>query len=456
MLQSLYTSVVIDQIIHDRAAAAAPRPHRPEPPPPPVRPRPGCSSPLLPHRPPSRKREPVSELPGWNTAEPTSIMDVVLRRVSSATFVGRADELALLDGALDCSRTPSFAFVAGESGVGKSRLVAEFEARATAAGARVLIGHCLELGGTVFPYAPAGRRPPARRARARRVRIGPRAPRRHARGPRRTAPRVRRGPRGGASTSQARLFEALLALIERLGRQGPVALVLEDLHWADPSTRDFLVFLVRSARTEPVTLLATYRSDELHRRHPLRPVLAELERVPGVQRIALERFSREEVDQQLAGILDEAPDQTLGDRLYARGQGNPLYTEELLAASAAGVGELPETLRDALLGRFERLPSAAQEVAARGRRRRAADEPRDAAGAERAGRPRRCSTARARPSPTSCWSRTPTRRTRSATRWSARRSTRTCCRASGPRCTRRWPRRSSTTRRCSATCPRRR
>ena len=152
------------------------------------------------------------------------------------------------------------------------------------------------------------------------MRIGPRAPRRHARGAlAELLPEFGEG-REAERTSQARLFEALLGLIERLGRQRPVALVLEDLHWADPSTRDFLVFLVRSARTEPLTLLATYRSDELHRRHPLRPVLAELERVPSVQRIALERFSRDEVDQQLAGILDEAPDRTLGDRLYARGR----------------------------------------------------------------------------------------------------------------------------------------
>ena len=301
----------------------------------------------------------MSDLPGWNAAEPTSIMDVVLRRVSSATFVGRADELALLDGTL--AETPSFVFVAGESGVGKSRLVAEFDARASDAGARVLIGHCLELGGTVIPYAPLvdALRPVAREladcGSDLELPDGTRAALAE------LLPEFGEG-REAARTSQARLFEALLGLIERLGRQGPIALVLEDLHWADPSTRDFLVFLVRSARTESVTLLATYRSDELHRRHPLRPVLAELERVPGVHRIALERFSREEVDQQLAGILDEAPDQALGDRLYARGQGNPLYTEELLAASAAGVRELPETLRDALLSRFERLPAAAQEV----------------------------------------------------------------------------------------------
>jgi predicted ATPase len=138
--------------------------------------------------------------------------------------------------------------------------------------------------------------------------------------------------------------------------------VLEDLHWADPSTRDFLVFLVRSARTEALCLLVTYRSDELHRRHPLRPVLAELERVPGVERIAVERFGRAEVAAQLAGILDGPAEEQLVDQLSARGQGNPLYTEELLAASADGCSELPGTLRDALLGRFERLPAAAQDV----------------------------------------------------------------------------------------------
>src|SRR5215207_9263444 len=83
-------------------------------------------------------------------------MDAVLNRVSSPTFVGRADELAALDGALGraAAGVPAFTFVAGESGVGKSRLVAELEARARNAGARVFVGHCLELGGAAIPYAP--------------------------------------------------------------------------------------------------------------------------------------------------------------------------------------------------------------------------------------------------------------------------------------------------------------
>jgi len=307
------------------------------------------------------------------------MMGVVLRRVSSATFVGRGDELAALDGALDraAAGVPAFAFVAGESGVGKTRLVVEFEARATTAGARVLIGHCLELGGTVFPYAPLvdALRPVARElaecgtdldlpvgTRTALAELLPEFERNEDVGFARRSPETPPGDQRATLRNQPRLFEALLSLIEHLGRDRPVALVLEDLHWADPSTRDFLVFLVRSARTEALCLLVTYRSDELHRRHPLRPVVAELERVSGVQRIAVERFSRTEVAAQLAGILEGPPEEQLVEQLYSRGQGNPLYTEELLAASADGCSELPGSLRDALLGRFERLPAAAQEV----------------------------------------------------------------------------------------------
>ena len=103
---------------------------------------------------------------------------------------------------------------------------------------------------------------------------------------------------------QGRLFEALLTLMERLGRRAPVVLLIEDLHWADGSTRDFITFLVRSAREESLCLVVTYRSDELHRRHPLRPVLAELERVPGVERVALERFDRD-VQEQGRKVLEQ-------------------------------------------------------------------------------------------------------------------------------------------------------
>ncbi len=91
---------------------------------------------------------------------------------------------------------------------------------------------------------------------------------------------------------QLRLFEALLELLDCLSDTQPVALVLEDLHWADRSTRTFVTFLARSLRQERLMMLLTFRTDELHRRHPLRPLLAELERVERVRRIDLAPFDR--------------------------------------------------------------------------------------------------------------------------------------------------------------------
>jgi hypothetical protein len=217
-------------------------------------------------------------------------MGAVSRRVSSATFVGRSAELDLLSGALEraAQGKPAFVFVGGESGVGKTRLLRELESRAQARGTRVLLGQCLELGGAQIPYAPlvAALRPLARGMGAAGSEELPEGAR--------NALAELLPELGGTGTradeepsARQGRFEAMLALLERLGRSGPVLLAIEDLHWADGATRDVITFLVRSAREEPLCLVVTYRSDELHRRHPLRPLLAELERAAGVDRVAL-------------------------------------------------------------------------------------------------------------------------------------------------------------------------
>ena len=229
----------------------------------------------------------------------------------------------------------------------------------------MLLGQCLELAGAQIPYAPlvAALRPLARGMGADAAAELPEGAR--------NALAELLPELGGVGTRadeepsarQGRLFEAMLALLERLGRSGPVLLALEDIHWADGATRDFITFLVRSAREEPLCLVVTYRSDELHRRHPLRPLLAELERAAGVERIALERFDHDELAAQLEGILHEPAPAELAERLYGRSQGNPLFTEELLANAEDGDSWLlPETLRDALLARVERLSAATQAV----------------------------------------------------------------------------------------------
>ncbi|MDO8209880.1 LuxR family transcriptional regulator [Conexibacter sp. CPCC 206217] len=286
-------------------------------------------------------------------------------RMTSARLVGRSAQLAELEAVLrDAGEgRPSLAFVAGESGVGKSRLTSELARHARASGMRVLSGDCVELGEGELPYAPlvGALRPLVRDAdpavdalpatlRAELTSILP----------------TLGGPRAAASATdtavQGRLFEALLELLDRLGDETPVLLVIEDLHWADRSTRGFLTFLARAVCSERLAVVATYRSDELHRRHPLRPLLAELERDPRTRRIALTPFTREELSEQLAEILGSTPDAGLVDRVLVRSEGNPLFTEEILAAGLDGRGSLPPTLRDALMLRIERLSTPAQEL----------------------------------------------------------------------------------------------
>ena len=174
---------------------------------------------------------------------------------------------------------------------------------------------------------------------------------------------------------QLRLFEAVLELLDLLGEFQPVVLILEDMHWADRSTRTFAAFLARSLREERVMMLLTYRSDELHRRHALRPLLAELDRLERARRIELAPFDRAELTEALADILGDAPSPDLVERVFRRSEGNPLYTEELLAAGLDGRGATPQSLRDAFMLRIERLSDVAQRAARIIAVGRALDEP---------------------------------------------------------------------------------
>lgn len=284
-------------------------------------------------------------------------------RVSSADFVGRTAELAELEAALAdaASSRPSLAFVAGESGVGKTRLADELILRARASGARVLVGECVDLGSSELPYAPliGALRPLARDGDPALDRIPA-----SARSDLATFLPSLAGGTAAASNEPApsRVFEALLTLFDTLGDDTPVVLMIEDLHWADGSTRGFVSYLSRMLCGERLLVVGTYRTDELHRRHPLRPLLAELTRDAGTRHIELPRFTREEMTAQLSDILGHEPGPALVERLHKRSEGNALFTEELLATGIDGHGALPPTLRDALMLRVERLSPEAQEV----------------------------------------------------------------------------------------------
>ena len=285
----------------------------------------------------------------------------MVRRVSSAVLVGRDDELSRLRAALRraVAGSPATVVVAGEAGVGKTRLVLELAREAEVAGAAVLVGGCLDVGGDTLPYAPL-----AEALRSLPMMLGADELAGVLDGARgelaRLVPELGEPAAGAAETPPARFLELLLGVLHRLADARAVVLVVEDLHWADRSTRDLLAFLVRNLR-RGVTLLLTVRSDELHRRHPLRPFLAELERGGRAERIDLRRLTRHELTELLTEILGHAPAPGLVADVWDRSDGNPFFAEELATAHAEGT-QLPEALRDLLLARVEALPNAAQRV----------------------------------------------------------------------------------------------
>jgi DNA-binding NarL/FixJ family response regulator/tetratricopeptide (TPR) repeat protein len=285
-------------------------------------------------------------------------------RMTSTRFVGRAAELAELRAALGeaLEERPSLAFVAGESGLGKTRLISELERAARADGVRVVGGECVELGEGELPYAPlvTALRPLVRSGDPALQALSPSARESLAHLlPGLGTTRIDGREESGA---QSRVFEGLLELLDLLAGEAGLLLTIEDLHWADRSTRAFLVYLASSLCGERVLVVASYRPDELHRRHPLRPLLAELERDVRARRVELHALTRAELTEQLTDILGEAPPDELVGRLFDRSEGNPLFAEELLAAGLDGRGTMPPTLRDALMLRIERLPGEAQEL----------------------------------------------------------------------------------------------
>ncbi|WP_431911968.1 helix-turn-helix transcriptional regulator [Nonomuraea jabiensis] len=278
----------------------------------------------------------------------------------SPRFVGRARELATLGDALARARAgaSSAVLVGGEAGVGKTRLIKEFTDRAD--DALVLVGGCLELGTEGLPFAPFTAVLRGLVRELGRDGVAALVPGGTTRGLARLLPEFGE-PDGEGPEARARLFEQVLGLLERLAEERPVLLIVEDAHWADRSTRDLLSFLVRYQPTAAgLLIVVTYRTDELHRTHPLRPLLAELGRVERVRRVELRRLTRREAVAQAAGILEREPSPADMDLIYARSEGNPLFVEALL--SDGGGVALPESLRDLLLASVERLPAETQEL----------------------------------------------------------------------------------------------
>ncbi|MGH9036848.1 MAG: ATP-binding protein, partial [Acidimicrobiia bacterium] len=281
----------------------------------------------------------------------------------SPVFVGRDREVACLTAALEAAgaaRTTAVV-VAGESGVGKTRLITHFAQLAAERGSTVLVGRCIELQDACPPYWPfldafrrlLGRLDPGQVDEL----VGPFrcdvAP---------LLPGGRPGELISRRQGRARFFELVLGLAERLAAHSTVALLIEDLHWADQSTRDLLGFLLANIE-DRMLVVATHRDDGLGPDHPLLPLLAELRR-RRVGFLELAPFSEEELTDLVRAILGADPDPELMAGIWSRSDGNPFFAEELLAAAHQGHDrDLTPTLHHILHARMASLSSEAQLVA---------------------------------------------------------------------------------------------
>jgi DNA-binding CsgD family transcriptional regulator/tetratricopeptide (TPR) repeat protein len=167
------------------------------------------------------------------------------------------------------------------------------------------------------------------------------------------------GPRAATEpVAVAHVHAAFLDLLRCAAAERPLAVVIEDVHWADRSTQDFLRTLARSLSDERLVIAATFRSDELTPVHPARALVAELIRCETVVQLRLERLTPEETAEQLAAIAGAPVPAAAVAEIHVRADGNPFLTEELWAAG----GSVPATLQDALLARVRALPAEVQDV----------------------------------------------------------------------------------------------
>jgi class 3 adenylate cyclase len=301
-------------------------------------------------------------------------------------YVGRSEEQALLRRLVSRAAAGGggVALIAGEAGLGKTRLVEEIAAEAKTAGMFVVRGHCYDMEGAL-PYVPFVEAIEygltVATADAFRSAMGDAGPEIA-----RFVPKVRVAypdlpPPLALPTDQARhyMFESVCDFFGRAAAIQPMLIVLEDLHWADESTTQLLESVARHVGRAPLLVIGTYRDVDLHSGHPFMRGIEHLSRLPTVSRITLKRLSAVEVAGMLRGLSSQEPPEGLVRLIFEETEGVPFFVEEVYRhlaeehrlTDAAGkwlpqveVGEVevPETVRLVLGHRIDRIGETAQRV----------------------------------------------------------------------------------------------
>lgn len=300
------------------------------------------------------------------------MISVVPPDVSLAPLVGRTvevrrlRELTGLDGGVS-----GHVLLGGDAGVGKSRLITELATQAKAAQWRVLVGHCLDFGESALSYLAfseaLGRLALDEAAMA--ASLVESNPAIFSLLP--SHRMLTETPDRERTMDRVSLLEAIHSTLTQLGRDAPLMLVVEDLHWADRSTRELLTFLFTRGFASQVTIVASYRSDDLHRAHPLRSTLTTWARIAGVTRLQVSPLEDPQMRLLIESLNPSALPEAETQKLLDRAEGNPFYLEELLAAVQSGGSQLPSDLADLMLLRLDQLDDAARLVVRGGSRRQA-------------------------------------------------------------------------------------
>jgi len=308
-----------------------------------------------------------------------------MERALCPILVARERELSRLEDALLAAFRGSGQLLAigGDAGVGKSRLAAELQQRARRSGAAVMLGGTTEAE-VSLPYLPfieaIGNYLVGTDVDSLKAQLGPSTCRELGQLlPQFDVQGLSSDP-SEPTPAKLRLYEAIVSLLRHVAEPTGLLLVLEDLHWADASSRELLDYVTRRIRRRTrILLLATYRTDELSRRHPLLPLIQGWQRTGAAEMVNLQPLPASGVGEMISAIFDNAPvEPDLRDFLYQRTEGNPFVLEELLKVAldrgdifptaggwdrkAISELRLPPTVKQAILLRVERMSDAQADI----------------------------------------------------------------------------------------------